>query len=199
MPNKKPLRKVVKKPIKDLSTIKGHEANPRKINATQQRILFKSLEQHGDLSGIVFNRRNQRLIGGHQRFQWFSKSDPVTIIKSFPKPLHDGTTAIGYVEKEGQMFFYREVDLDENLHKAAMLAANKGGGDWDFSLLSQILTDLDDGSMDMELSGFDMTEIENLLSGLDKAPPKKEVSFEAAEPDEVLQRCPNCNTIIEKV
>lgn len=52
-----------------LSDLKPAEYNPRKISADQLKNLKKSIEEFGDLSGIVFNRRTGNVVGGHQRLK----------------------------------------------------------------------------------------------------------------------------------
>lgn len=158
--------KAVKSPTsnKKIGSLTAHEMNPRKISASQQRILYKNLKEYGDLSGITWNRRNKKLVGGHQRFSWFSENDEVEVIHKFDKPQKDGTCLIGLVERNGQKFFYREVSLDDRQHKAAMIAANKAGGEWDLGGLKELLTDLDSGAFDFELAGFGLTELEDLIT-----------------------------------
>jgi hypothetical protein len=52
--------------VKDL---KPAGYNPRKISKEKLAALKKSLEEFGDLSGIVYNSRTRTLIGGHQRIK----------------------------------------------------------------------------------------------------------------------------------
>lgn len=60
--------------VKDL---KPAGYNPRKISKEKLAALKKSLEEFGDLSGIVFNIRTQTLIGGHQRTKNLDPSWPI--------------------------------------------------------------------------------------------------------------------------
>lgn len=52
-----------------LSDLKAAPYNPRRISAPAQRGLRKSLEEFGDLSGIVWNRKTGHLVAGHQRVE----------------------------------------------------------------------------------------------------------------------------------
>jgi len=56
------------------------------------------------------------------------------------------------------------VDLDDAKEKALNVALNKISGEWDFIKLKDVLTDIDTGDFDIELTGFDLDEIENLIS-----------------------------------
>ncbi len=107
--------------VKDL---KPAGYNPRKITKAQLERLKKSLQEFGDLSGIVFNVRTQTLIGGHQRNKALDPSWP--IIKE-PQTDATGTVAAGYIETPHGRFVYREVDWPETKEKMANIAANKQG------------------------------------------------------------------------
>ena len=52
-----------------LTDLKSAGYNPRTITDEQLGWLKKSLEEFGDLSGIVFNRRTGNTVGGHQRLK----------------------------------------------------------------------------------------------------------------------------------
>ena len=60
------------------------------------------------------------------------------------------------------------VDLDDNKEKALNIALNKISGDWDEEKLNQIFMELqDDLDIDMELTGFDIEEIDDILANFD--------------------------------
>lgn len=143
--------------IKDL---KPAEYNPRKITEEKLAALKKSLAEFGDLSGIVYNRRTARLIGGHQRIKTFDLSWPIT-----KEETQDGrgTVAHGYVETPHGRITYREVDWLEAKEKAANIAANKHGGEWDEVMLAELLGELKAGEFDPDLLGFDAAEIDKIL------------------------------------
>jgi hypothetical protein len=44
------------------------------------------------------------------------------------------------------------------------VAANKQGGEWDFGLLTDVLSELDGQGIDMDLTGFSREELEHLLT-----------------------------------
>jgi hypothetical protein len=126
-------------------------------------MLKKALAEFGDLSGIVYNARTQRLVGGHQRSKVLPDGE-IVIEKQHEVPTRTGTVAEGHVLVDGERMSYRLVDWDEAKEKAANIAANKHGGDFDLPALSEWLLDLDAENIDMDLTGFDAEELENLMA-----------------------------------
>lgn len=138
--------------------------NPRTISPEKLEMLRKAMAEYGDLGGIVFNIRTGRTVGGHQRIKNFDPTWPIT---KQPHTDKTGTVAVGHIETPEGRWSYREVDWPESKEKAANIAANKHGGDWDDDLLTQLLSELYQGGLDMDLVGFDAAELEELL-GLKK-------------------------------
>ncbi|WP_420954612.1 hypothetical protein [Bacillus haynesii] len=56
------------------------------------------------------------------------------------------------------------LNLDEPEEKALNLALNKISGDWDEFKLEQVLRELQDFDIDMDLTGFTETELEDILN-----------------------------------
>lgn len=136
----------------DISELAPNKANPRKITDPKLKMLEKSLAEFGSLDGFVFNTNTHRLVGGHQRQKVFKKAK-VTKFKGSP---------YGYVEWKGERFPYREVNWPEAKEKAANIAANKGGGEWDTEQLTKWFQELQALNYDLELTGFDLSEIGTL-------------------------------------
>lgn len=157
------------------------DRNPRKISPSEQRILSKGMDEYGDLSGVVLNVRNGMLVGGNQRSRIFAPSDEITIVHRFETPTPKGTVAIGYVTHAGERFAYREVDWTEAKHAAAGLMANKAGGDWDWSKLTPMMSELDasGGLTDLELTGFNNVEWEDMMAANFHTGSEKAVEGEA--------------------
>jgi hypothetical protein len=139
--------------------------NPRKITPEQLKMLADSLRKFGDLSGLILNERTGHLVGGHQRVKELGEA-PVKIVRRYKVPTAKGTVAEGYVLFEGERYNYRVVQWDEATEKAAMIAANKHGGDWDFPQLSELLMELDTGAFDLSLTGFSAGELERMVRGI---------------------------------
>jgi hypothetical protein len=163
--------------------------NPRKISDQKLEMLKRAIEEFGDLSGIVYNRRTRQLVGGHQRSKVFNSDAEILIERVFETPTKSGTVAEGYIVVGEDRFQYREVDWDEVRERAANIAANKHGGEWNYSALNEWLLDLDQNNFDMDLVGFSHEElIKMLVPDLDdKAPEGK------PEPKEKRRiACPSC-------
>lgn len=145
-----------------ITDLKPAAYNPRKISDAQLGRLKKSLEEFGDLSGIVFNARTQTLIAGHQRIKNIDADCKIT-----KKPHTDqtGTVALGYIDTPAGRFSYREVDWPEIKEKQANIAANQHGGEFDDELLAEILKEIktEDPLLDFSLIGFDDEEIHKLF------------------------------------
>ena len=120
--------------------------------------------EFGDLSGVIYNRRTDRLIGGHQRVTALSDSE-INILNKYDPPTPSGTTSDGFIEINGEKYSYREVDWDESKELAANIAANKSAGDWDYQKLSEIVLQLDTENFDLELTMFDQSELDRLIGG----------------------------------
>lgn len=145
--------------IKDLTPA---PYNPRKITPKQLDALGMSMKEFGDLSGIVKNIRTGNLVGGHQRLKHF---DPAWTITKHAQTDSTGTVALGEIETPFGLWSYREVDWPEKREKAANIAANQSGGYFDLGPLKEILLEIDDGAINMELTGFSNEELENMLVG----------------------------------
>lgn len=140
------------------------EHNPRTITPSRLAALKDSLDQFGDLSGIILNRRTNKLVGGHQRLTaWENRAD-VTITETLSKPDRVGTVAYGFVQIDGTRYAYREVDWDENRERAANIAANKHGGEFDDKMLMDIVRNLDTKKPESSAIGFDAKELAELLA-----------------------------------
>jgi ParB-like chromosome segregation protein Spo0J len=116
--------------------------NPRKdLQPGDYEKLKKSILEFDLVEPLVWNRRTGRLVGGHQRLK---------VLKE-----------LGYSEVEVSV-----VDLPEEKEKALDIALNKIQGDWDYVKLKDLLEELDTGAFDIELTGFGLDEIEQLLTDL---------------------------------
>jgi hypothetical protein len=167
--------------LKDLSP---QLKNPRKISDQKLTQLKISLDKFGELNCFVFNKRSQKLISGHQR-QKIMTEGKITIVDVINPPTNSGTIAEGYIEYGEERFKYREVDVDENTEKAMTIAANKHSGEWDMSILPELLLDLDSRNWPMENLGFSEMELQNILAPVDQ--PKDEI-----DKDKSPKLCPNC-------
>jgi hypothetical protein len=155
------MAKTEAKSAKTVGTLKPASYNPRTITDKQLSMLKKSMAEFGDLSGLVKNVRTGNLVGGHQRIK---NLDPSWPIISAPHTDKTGTVSLGYIETPSGRWQYREVDWPEKKEAAANIAANKQGGEFDMTLLRDLIITLDTGDMDMELIGFNSHELELMMT-----------------------------------
>lgn len=199
---------------KTVADLKGASYNPRVITDKQLKALQKSIEEYGDLSGVVFNRASGVLISGHQRMKSI-KGKKSKLVKTEVKPDRTGTVAVGHVEvvEDGAVIKipYREVDwTDKKVEMAANIAANAMGGDFDQEKLGAILQELKQGEFDIEHTGIDNWDAQKALIAHRNANKKTDAKqaaksgkkttsdeeFEEIDPDAVEQEtqhvCPRC-------
>jgi hypothetical protein len=161
--------------------------NPRIITDKESKMLGKSMRRFGDLSGIVKNIRTNHLVGGHQRVK---QLDPQWKIVKEPCPDAVGTVALGYIETPYGRWQYREVDWDEKVEAAANISANHQGGEFDMPKLKEIIISLDDGSVDMELLGFNSHELEMMMTAVNQDDGSGGDEQASEKPDVII--CPKC-------
>ncbi len=174
--------------IKDLTP---NAKNPRTISDEKLKQLKAALEEFGDLSGIVFNRKTKQLVGGHQRRKILDPDSVVTITKQFSKPSKTGTVAEGYVMLGTEKFTYREVSWDKHKEMAANIAANKGAGEWDLPELSLWMKELNsfDVDFDLKLTMFDDDELSE-FAGITVAEHTRKNATTGVDEDEVPEKAP---------
>lgn len=145
---------------------KEYHKNPRKITKRQFELLNDSLDEFGDLSGVILNTRTQEFIGGNQRSKIFQqKGAELEITQRYETPTKTGTVAQGFILVDGEKYSYREVDWDKRKEESANIRANKIGGSFDFDILAnqfdvEILTE--SGFVEEELFNSPVGNITNL-------------------------------------
>lgn len=140
-----------------VSDLKYAPYNPRKIDEKELAKLKRSISEFGYVEPIVWNQRTGFVVGGNQRL----------------KALRE----LGIEEADVVV-----VDLDDAKEKALNVALNKISGEWDFIKLKDVLTDIDTGEFDIELTGFDLDEIADLIT-FDKEPEEDDFDVDAATED----------------
>lgn len=165
--------------IADLSI---NKKNPRKITKERLEALKASIEKFGDLSGFVYNKRSETLIGGHQKGKIIPKSSKIVIEKTYDEPTKCFTIAEGYVDIGGEKFKYREVFASPEWEAEAVLAANGHGGEWDIPLLNIYLAD--HKISDLKITGLEIPTLESMGVNLDYLQSKKNKAVEPELTDE---------------
>jgi len=125
-----------------LEKIKPSPFNPRvdlKPGDKAYEDLKRSIQEFDCVEPLVWNEKSGNVVGGHQRLKILQERG----------------------DKETDVVV---VSLEEREEKLLNLALNKIQGDWDFTRLADVLTDLDTGEGSLELSGFDASELEAIAT-----------------------------------
>lgn len=104
--------------------------------------LKKSIENFGYVDPVIWNKRTDTVVGGHQRLK---------ALKS-----------LGYEEVDVSV-----VDLSLEEEKALNIALNKIEGGWDEPKLKDLLEDLESSGFDINLTGFDLEEMEAITENIE--------------------------------
>ncbi len=173
-----------------LKDLQPNEQNPRIVTKQKLAMLKKAVVKFGDLGGVIYNRKSQRLVGGHQRQKVFDPDSIITIVKKYSRPTKTGTVAEGFVEVNGERFSYREVYWAPAIEKAANIAANKGAGEWDMPQLNEWLKELSqfDVNIDLDLTMFDAKELSELPTPIEVAAHMRKPGSD--KDDEEIERGP---------
>jgi DNA modification methylase len=125
---------------------KHYSKNPRQITKKQDAALLASLDELGDLGGIVHDLESDQIIGGNQRSRLFAvigktadelkAAGQLVIVRELPAPDRQGTVAEGYLVWKDARYAYRAVRWTPEQCEAANLRANMLGGAWDWDALA---------------------------------------------------------------
>jgi DNA adenine methylase len=126
----------------DPHSLKPWKGNPRVMSKEEHEKLKKSLREFGIVDPLIVRRRDNLVIGGHQRLEDL---------------LELGFARVPVV--------YRE-HLSDRQTKALNIALNKIHGDWDDEKLASILAELKD-LPEATLTGFDEAEIDKIIADVD--------------------------------
>lgn len=150
-----------------IKKVKISDINPAPYNPRQDlkpadheyQKLKKSIDEFDLVEPLILNKRNNVLIGGHQRLKILKERGDKDVDVSL-------------------------VDLDEAKEKALNIALNRVQGEWDYDKLNLIFDELkgiDD--FDIELTGFDIEDIkagefipDTLTEQVDEEETKKKLS-----------------------
>jgi ParB-like chromosome segregation protein Spo0J len=157
---------IEKMSMKDL---KPADYNPRKISGAEFEKLKRNIKEFGYVDPIIWNKQTQNIVGGHQRY----------------KALVD----LGFEEVDVVV-----VDMDLTAEKTLNITLNKVTGEWNLEMLKDVLQDLDvSGALNIELSGFDLDEIEGMMTRSYQEFDNDEVDLDDFEDDKFNCRCLECD------
>ena len=135
------------------------EYNPRKINDTEYSKLTDSINTFGLVDPIIINLRNNKIIGGHQRYK-------VLLDEYTSNNNKYGELNILKLGDIGWVFPSTDLKIEsEEQEKALNILLNQTNlmGEWDNEKLKTVLKDLNDVNFDLDITGFDDFEIDLYL------------------------------------
>lgn len=129
--------------------------NPRQISKEEKKKLENSINNFGIVEPILINLSNNRIIGGHQRF------DVLFDQHLLDNNIYAEVNLLRLNESYGWVFPDNDKNLEsEDMEKALNLVLNRVSGDWNEEKLHQVFNDLQEsGFNQMDLTGFDNSEI----------------------------------------
>ena len=177
-----------------ITDIKEAEYNPRIMTENEMTKLENSINEFGLADPIIINLKNNKIIGGHQRYnailnKYYEEGD-------FQPELN--LIRLGDV---GWVFTDTDITIkDEDHEKALNLALNKISGDWEYEKLNTVLDDLSSDGFDVDLTGFSNLEVTEIQLGGNIE--YEQESFEDEdiediyeEPEKDKYQCPNCHFV----
>lgn len=141
----------------EIDKLKGWKKNPR-INDDASEKLAKLIEEHGFIDPVIATK-DGTIRAGHTR----AKAAKIKGMDKVP---------VIFVEFES-----------EKHAEAFSLADNKSGewAEWDYKMLAEILLDLDTGELDLDITGFTLDEIEDLITEYGDEDVDEEENFDLDE------------------
>lgn len=169
-----------------LSKLKKAPYNPGEMLPSEYLKLKKSVKTFKDLEPIAFNVNNCEIIDGHHRLDVYTEQGIEDVYALIRGDL-------------GWIFTKDEIKIkDQNHMKAMNLVLRKVRGEFSFPKLEEIFTDLKVAGFDLELTGFDNSNINELLTPLNFG---EDVDLEDSEPLPVkkpkMVTCPECGETFE--
>lgn len=138
------------------------EYNPRKISDQELLKLENSINEFGLVDPIIINLKNNKIIGGHQRYE--ALYNKYTADNDFQPELNLIRLGdIGWVFEDTELKISSEAQ-----EKALNLALNKISGEWDTVKLQPLLEEIQLSNLDISLTGFDEIELGELNTNIDK-------------------------------
>lgn len=182
----------------NITDINEADYNPREISDEEMEKLENSINEFGFVDPMIINLKNNRLIGGHQRFN---------ALLSINMKNNEFTQELNLVELGNIGWVFPDMDLkieSEQHEKALNIALNKISGTWDNEKLFTILEELkEDENIGLEMTGFSEDEMSKIKRNLYDSDYEEDY-FDNLEdvydkPDDWKPKeyeCPNCGGMI---
>lgn len=149
-----------------IASLRPFEGNPRKISQKGLEKLQRSIEEFGFVNPILVQAGTRMVIAGHQRLK---------------------AAELAGMDKVPVIF----LDLDDVTAKAYNIADNRlqDEAEWDFGPLADLLAELDNGAVDLTLTGFDPDEIERMMNWTPDGEKRQEEPVQWVGRFEVVVEC----------
>lgn len=144
----------------NITDINEADYNPRTISDDEMTKLENSITEFGFVDPMIINLKNNKLIGGHQRYN---------ALLSLNMKKGNFAEELNLVELGDIGWVFPDMDLkieSEQHEKALNIALNKISGTWDNEKLFTLLEELEYDDMGIELTGFTDEEMEMLEKGV---------------------------------
>lgn len=144
----------------NITDINEADYNPRTISDDEMTKLENSITEFGFVDPMIINLKNNKLIGGHQRYN---------ALLSLNMKKGNFAEELNLVELGDIGWVFPDMDLkieSEQHEKALNIALNKISGTWDNEKLFTLLEELEYDDMGIELTGFTDEEMEILEKGV---------------------------------
>lgn len=146
--------------------------NPRQINQTEYNKLTQSINEFGFVDPIIINLKNNHIIGGHQRYDVLLNNH-IQNNTQYPELNLIRLGDIGWI--------FPDTDLkikNNDYEKALNIALNKIQGEWDTSKLETLFNELNLNDFNLDLTGFDNLDFEELDINIETLPLEPENTLE---------------------
>ncbi len=142
-----------------LTDIKPSTYNPRTITNNEYSKLTRSIQDFGLVDPIIINLKNNKIIGGHQRYnvlldEYASNNENFEELNLI---------RLGDI---GWAFPTTDLTIESDEHEKTLnilLNQNNLMGEWDNKKLNTVLQDLNEVDFDLSLTGFEDYEIDLYL------------------------------------
>lgn len=139
-----------------ITDIKEAEYNPRLMQDNEMKKLENSISEFGLVDPIIINLKNNKIIGGHQRYN-------AILSKSYEEDEFNPELNLIRLGDIGWVFMDTELEIkDEDHEKALNLALNKISGEWDYGKLEPLLDELSLDGFNLDLTGFDDIQLDEI-------------------------------------
>ena len=163
--------------------------NPRTIDDESYQRLMRSIHEHTKyLDGwnakdgyrlattVTINKNSNRIVGGHQRL--------------------DALVDLGQDWIHEEDITWVNMKSDSSEEKALNVALNnpKIVGEWDFSKLKELIVDIDDGTFDVSLTGFDEDDLKKMFDWVPKEITQENIVSTKDKEGLIEIICPHCKS-----